>query len=221
MQVYGRRNSTNVVPVLWALEEIGMPYRRRDVGGSFGGVDEPWFRALNPNGRIPVIDDGGFVLWESNAIVRYLAERYGEGTLRPPTDRERARGDQWMEWYRSTFYPPFIALFQTFARTEPAARDAARIGALAETVADLLRIPDAGLRGDEFLGGGRFGPGDIPLGAALFRYASLPVRKPSLEGIERWYAGLCGRPAYRSCAMRPFGLTPSEFAALEQAGAGR
>jgi len=216
MQLYGRRNSINVAPVLWCMEELGLRYERRDVGGSFGGLDAE-FRALNPNSRIPVLDDGGFVLWESNAIIRYLMDTYGRETLRPGDNRERARNDQWMEWYKTTLYPPFVALYQQFIRVEPTARDTQRMDELARTVAELLRVPDDELQRHPHLGGDQFGMGDIPLGVAIYRYVSLPVARPKLEGVERWYAGLCSRPAYQACVMRPFGLTPSEFIALEQA----
>ncbi len=220
MEIYGRQNATNVIPVLWTLDELGLPYHRHDAGGSFGVVDTPAFRALNPNGRVPVMDDAGFVLWESNAIVRYLAETHGEGTLRSPDNRDRARADQWMEWYKTTFYPPFIALFQSFVRIEPEERDPQRIDDLATTVADLLQIPDAVLRARPFLAGERFSIGDIPLGVAIHRYMSLPIARPPREGIDRWYAHLRERAPYQSRVMRPFGLTPADFRALEQAGRG-
>ena len=219
MELYGRRNSSNVAPVLWCLEELGLACRRHDVGGSFGGLDTPAFRALNPNGRIPVLDDDGFVLWESNAIIRYLAEAYGEGGLGPRDARERALNDPGMQWYKTSLYPPLIALYQSFIWTEPEARDAGRMEQLARTVADLLRVPEGVLRHQDYLVGEEFGIGDIPLGAALYRYVSLPVHRPRLEGVERWYARLCERPAYRTWVMRPFGLTPAEFLALERAGA--
>jgi len=219
MDLYGRRNSTNVVPVLWGLEELGLRYRRKDLGGSFGGLDTPEFLALNPNGRIPVLDDDGFVVWESNSIVRYLFDVYGEGALGSKDCRQRARSDQWMEWYKTTFYGPFIALYQMFVRTDPDSRDPARVQELAQTVGELLRVPDAELRRRSFLSGDHFGMGDIPLGSALYRYVSLPTPRPSLEGIDRWYARLRERSPYRSCVMRPFGLTPSEFKRLEREGA--
>jgi len=154
MQLYGRRNSINVAPVLWCMEELGLRYERRDVGGSFGGLDAE-FRALNPNSRIPVLDDGGFVLWESNAIIRYLADTYGRESLRSGDNRERARNDQWMEWYKTTLYPPFVALYQQFIRVEPTARDTQRMDELAQTVADLLRVPDDELQRHPHLGGDR------------------------------------------------------------------
>lgn len=216
MLLYGRRNSVNVIPVLWCLEEIGVKYERRVVGGSFGGLDDDEFRALNPNGRIPVLEDDGFVLWESNAIVRYLADSYGKA-LRPRNHHDRARNDQWMEWYKTTFHPTFVALFRQFIRVEPAARDAGQIRALEQGCAELLRTPNDWLMRYPFLGGDRFGMGDIPLGAAVGRLFALPVLKPSLEGVERWCAALRSRQAYQATVMRPFGLTPAEHLALERA----
>jgi glutathione S-transferase len=150
------------------------------------------------------------------ATACYLADAYGEGTLGTRNPRERARSDQWMEWYKTTFYDPFIAIYQMFIRTEPASRDLARLGELAQTVGELLRIPHAELRRHSFLSGDHFGIGDIPLGSALYRYVSLPTPRPLLEGIDAWYARLCERPSYRSSVMRPFRHTPSQFRRLEQ-----
>ena len=219
MKIYGRSNATNVVPVLWALEEIGAPYTRYNVGGSFGGVDGKAFRAMNPNGRIPVMDDDGFVLWESNAIVRYLADVYGAGRILPAGARERAVADQWMDWYKSTFYAPYVALFQALIKFGSGPGDAGRIAGLVDALSDVLRVPDAALKRTDFLAGDAFSMGDIPLGAMIHRTFMLDVRLPSLEGIEAWYARLRERPAYRATAMLPFGRSPAEFTAIEKAGA--
>ena len=76
LKIYGRASSANVQKVTWLCTEIGLPYERQDVGGEYGGNDQDWYLKLNPNGRVPTIDDGGYVLWESNAIIRYLAEKH-------------------------------------------------------------------------------------------------------------------------------------------------
>jgi glutathione S-transferase len=164
MQLYGRRNATNVIPVIWALEEIGLSYKRHDVGGSFGGLDSPSFRAMNPTSRIPVLDDGQVVLSESNVIIRYLSNVYGRSTLRPHTCQDCARADQWMEWYKTTLYGPFIELFQMFIRMEPQARDASRIEELARTLGELLRVPKGVLQQADFLIGKDFTMADVPSG---------------------------------------------------------
>jgi glutathione S-transferase len=218
MKLYGRRNSINVLPVLWTLDELALTYERRAVGGSFG-MDAD-FLALNPNARIPVLDDDGFVLWESNAIIRYLFDVYGDGALGHREPRNRARNDQWMEWYKTTLYPVLIRLYQQFIRVEPEARDAREIDTLARTVGELLAVPEDELGRRPWLGGDSFGMGDIPLGVAIFRYHALPVQRPQLPNMDRWRARLGERSAYRSCVMRPFGLSPAEFLALEREDTG-
>jgi len=219
MKIYGRSNATNVVPVLWTLEEIGAPYKRFNVGGSFGGVDSAAFRAMNPNGRIPVMDDDGFILWESNAIVRYLANAYGAGRILPASARERAVADQWMDWYKSTFYASYVALFQALIKFGSGPEDAGRIAGLVDALSDVLRVPDAALKRTDFLAGDAFSTGDIPLGAAIHRYMMLDITRPPLEGVEAWYSRLSQRPAYSATAMLPFGRSPAEFTAIEKAGA--
>jgi glutathione S-transferase len=215
VKLYGRRNSINVLPVLWCLEELGLRYERRVVGGSFGGVDAD-FLVLNPTGRIPVLEDDGFVLWESNVIIRYLFDVHGAGASAHKDGRERAHNDQWMEWYKTTLYPAFVMLYQQFVRIEPAERDAQRMRDLTRTVGELMRIPDEELQRRPYLGGERFGMGDIPLGVAMYRHRSLPVERPTLIGLDGWYERLRARPIYQACVIRPFGLTPVEFVALEQ-----
>ena len=105
LKVWGRVNSINVQKVLWALEELKVPYERTDAGMAFGVVNEPFYKKMNPNSRVPTIDDDGFVLWESNAIVRYLAAKHGAGTLSPSDPRQRADADRWMEGRRTTGDP--------------------------------------------------------------------------------------------------------------------
>lgn len=218
MIIYGRRNSINVIPVLWATDEAGVGYERRDVGGSFGGLDEPRFLALNPNGRIPVMDDEGFVLWESNAIIRYVADLYGDGSIAPNDKRGWSRADQWMDWYKTTFYGPFVSLFQAIVKTEPRLRDFQTIDKLSKTVGELLSVPDVVLQAHDFLAGPMFSMGDIPLGTAIDRYFTLDIERPRLESLRSWHRRLRMRAAYRARVMLPYGASPSEYLALERAG---
>ena len=219
MIIYGRRNSNNVIPVLWSLDEVGKLYECCDLGGSFGGLDDPGFRALNPNGRIPVMDDAGFILWESNSIVRYVAATYGGDTIGPASRQAWARADQWMDWYKTTFYGPFVTLFQAIVKTEPHLRDLAGIARLAGQLGEMLRIPDDILHEQDFLAGPTLSMGDIPLGAAIERYFTLSIERPPLPALEAWHARLRERKAYQAHAMRPYGDNPATYATLEQAGA--
>jgi glutathione S-transferase len=220
-QVYRWRNATNVIPVLWALKEIGLPYKRHDLGGSFGGLESESFRAMNPNGRIPVLHDGQVVLSESNTIIRYLSSAYGRATIRPRTCQDYACANQWMEWYKTTLNRPFIALFQMFVRIELQARDTSRIREQARAVGEMLRIPDGVLQQKDFLARGDFYDGRHPLGShdlSIFRpryRSSVPSRRRRLV----WsLASTLGLPLQ---VTRPFGLTPSAFLSLEEASARR
>src|SRR5262249_32602906 len=105
LKILGRLSSVNVQKVVWCADELGLAYERTDVGGSFGGNKTPEYLAMNPNGLVPVIQDDGFVLYESNAIVRYLGAKDERATLWPREARKRADVDRWMEW-QSTSYTP-------------------------------------------------------------------------------------------------------------------
>jgi glutathione S-transferase len=221
LEVYGRRNASNVLPVMWAIGELGLEHVRHDVGGSFGGLDTPAYLAMNPNGRIPTINDDGFVLWESNAIVRYLCGRYGRGSLAPDTDQGRAIADQWMEWHKATFYPGYIELFWAIVRTEPALRVPDRIASLARSVGRCLLVLDAQVAQRPYIAGDGLTMADIPLGSAIYRYLQLSIERPELPNIAAWHERLCERPAYQEHVMFPFGSNPAEWYALERAGASR
>ena len=153
IEVWGRRNASNVLPVMWTIGEIGIPYLRHDVGGSFGGLDTSEYLAMNPNARIPTIKDGSQILFESNAIIRYLCRHYGQGTLQPESEAQVSVADQWMEWYKTTPYPKYIDVFWAIVRTEPALRDKDKISKLAEEVASSLNILDQHLATYTYVGG--------------------------------------------------------------------
>ena len=219
LEIWGRRNASNVMPVMWAVGELGIGHLRHDVGGSFGGLDRPEYLARNPNGRIPTIDDDGCILYESNAVVRYLCRRYGDGGLLPDDEAGCARADLWMEWHKTTLYPPYIDLFWGIVRTEPAERDAALIERLSRSLVRPLCILDAQLAKNPFVAGARLTMGDIPIGPAIHRYLALPVERPAMPHIEAWYARLCERPAFQEHVMFPYGDNPTEWDEYERAGA--
>ncbi|MFA7667602.1 MAG: glutathione S-transferase, partial [Burkholderiaceae bacterium] len=129
LKVWGRRNSINVMKVLWTCDELALPFERIDAGLQFGVIDTPEYAALNPDRKIPAIDDDGFRLAESNTIVRYLAAREGRTDLLPTDARQRARVEQWMDWASFSLSGGMAPLFKQLVRTAEADRDPALIAA--------------------------------------------------------------------------------------------
>src|SRR5208282_2331017 len=201
LRIWGRRNSLNVQKVMWAVGELGLPHERIDAGGPFGGLDTEAFAALNPNRRVPVIDDEGTVVWESHAIVRYLAAKYGAGSLAPNDAGARAQSDMWTDWVLADLQPAFIGVFWNFYRTPEARRNwpLIRQGIARSTI--LFRLLDRHLETRTFLAGDHLTFGDIPAGAQLYRYFNLEIDRPSLPNVEAWYARLQQREAYRTHVM--------------------
>lgn len=203
LRIWGRKNSSNVRKVLWCAEEVGVAYENIEVGGAFGQVDEPVYRQKNPNGLVPTLEDGELVLWESNAIVRYLAARYGEGRLYPDDPTVRAGADKWMDWTTSSFAAPFRPLFWGMLRTPVEQRDEHAIGAALARCGELLRIPERALAERPYLSGDAFAMGDIPLGCFIYGWFEMPIERPELPHLAAWYARLRERPAFRRAVMTP------------------
>jgi len=203
MKIWGRTNSNNVKKALWCAEEIGLPYERIDAGGAFGVVNEPAYRALNPNGLVPVIEDGDTVLWESNTIVRYLAARYGAGTLLIEDPAARAQAEKWMDWTLGTVVRPFVDVFWGMVRTPEAQRDMEKIKAGIAACNQVLAIADAELARQPYLSGESFGIGDIPLGVLAYGWFGMPIERADLPALKAWYDRLTERPAYGKAVMIP------------------
>lgn len=203
LRIWGRTNSVNVKKALWCAEELGLAYERRDAGGKHGVVDTPEYRALNPNGLVPTIEDEGFVHWESHAIVRYLAAKYGAGSLWPDDLRVRAEADRWMDWVVSRLNPTMRVAFWGLVRTPPAERDEK---AIAENIArsgELLVMLDAALASRPFIAGEALTMGDIPLGCHIYNWMMLPIERRPLPHLQAWYERLTKRAGYRKVVMLP------------------
>ena len=203
LRIWGRDNSVNVQKALWCCEEIEVPYERVDAGGSFGVVNTQQYRNLNPNGLVPTLEDEGFVLWESNAIVRYLAAKHSAGKLWPEDLKERAEADRWMDWQATTFWPAFRPLFWNLVRTPPDQRDQAAMEESRLKTAEILAYLDAHLRNRSYIVGDALTMGDIPLGCAIWRWVSLPIDRPELANVQRWFETLGTRPAFSKIVMQP------------------
>jgi glutathione S-transferase len=205
LKVWGRKTSINVQKVMWAVGELGVPYQRVDAGGPFGGLDTPEFAKLNPNRLVPVIEDNGFVLWESHAIVRYLAAEYGAGRLAPADRAQRALADQWMEWANSTIYPDVIVTcFLGLIRTPAKDRNAAAVETAARRAGEMLTILDTQLGGRSYILGDQLTVADIANGALMYRYFSLDIPRPQLRNVEAWYHRLTQRRLYQEHVMVDF-----------------
>jgi glutathione S-transferase len=201
--VWGRKNSINVQKVLWSCEEMKLGYERIDAGLAFGVVNTPQYLSLNPNGLVPTIDDDGFVLWESNAIVRYLAAKHAPGSLWPETLAVRADADRWMDWQLSTYWPAIRTLFMGLIRTAPDKRDPRALEESRVKTAEVLRVLDAHLARHAYIAGDEFTMGDIPLGCGVWRWMAMPIERPALPNVQRWFDTLGQRPAYQRVVMQP------------------
>jgi glutathione S-transferase len=188
--------------VLWCCEEMSLGYERIDAGGAFGVVNTPQYRSLNPNGLVPTIEDDGFVLWESNAIIRYLAARHAAGSLWPE-DLKTREADRWMDWNNTTFWPAIRPLFLGLIRTAPDKRDPRVLEESRLKTAEVLRIVDAHLKTHEYLAGNAFTMGDIALGCGIWRWMALPIERQPLPNVQRWFDSLARRPAYKDTVMLP------------------
>lgn len=193
LTIWGRMNSINVQKVVWAAEELGLAYARHDAGMAFGVVNTPEYRAMNPNGLVPVIKDGELVLWESNAIVRYLAARYGAGSLWPVDPAVRADSDRWMDWQATAFYPAYAAAFMNLVRTAPDKRDMAAVEASRVKTEALTAMLDSHLASRDYLGAVGFGIGDLALGPAVDRWLRMPIAREGRPYLEAWHRRITGR----------------------------
>ena len=199
IKIWGRVNSVNVQKVLWCCDELSLAYERVDAGLHFGRNNEPGYLAMNPNGKVPTLEDGDFILWESNAIVRYLVMQYGPASgLYPEAPRLRASIDRWMDWVLSTLQPVERSVFWGMVRTPPEQRDMAAIQKSADEAGRLWLMVDAHLRGREFLEGDRFTLADIVLGTYCRRFLGLEgIQRPDTPNLQAWYDGLRQRPAFQ------------------------
>ena len=204
IRLLGRATSINVQKAMWALEELNLPYERVDLGGAFGGLDDPAYRALNPNRRVPTLQDGDLVVWESQAIVRYLAARCGAGALWDDDPGRRALSDCWMDWTMGTPLPDLTTIFWHTVRLPAAQRDHAAVAAAARRLGEVLAVPEAHLAGRPFVAGDRLTIGDIALGSLFYRYFAFDIERPALPSLRAYYDRLAERPAYRASIMTSF-----------------
>ena len=201
IKIWGRRDSSNVQKVLWCCGELGIDFERIDIGGKFGGNKEKPYLDLNPNGLVPTIEDGDFVLWESNSIMRYLVDKYGQGRLLPSTPDGRANANRWMDWQLTTLGPAISPLFRALVRTPEEKRDRAAIESALQKASNAWQIVDNHLAKNSYMAGEALTIGDIPLGVWAYRWFNLPIQQPKLENLNAWYERLCQRTPYKTHIM--------------------
>jgi glutathione S-transferase len=205
LTIWGRANSVNVQKVLWCLAELDLPYHRIDAGMAFGRNDQPEYLAMNPNGRVPTLVDGDYVLWESNSVMRYLNLAYGKGSpIYPASPRARAGVDRWLDWTLSTLQPVDRPVFWALVRTPVEKRDMAAIQRDADAEAVQWRIVETQLAHRRFIEGDDFTIADIALGAYARRWFGVEgIIKPRLPHLERWFAQFAGRPGFKQFIAPP------------------
>lgn len=198
LKVWGRNTSSNVQKAMWAVGELGLENERFDIGGTFGKNREPAYLNMNPNGLVPTLQDGDFILWESNAIIRYLARNYGDGKLEGSNPKMTALANQWMDWQLTVLGPAITPAFHGLIRTPENKRDLAAIAASQSKTIEAMKILDAQLGKTAYVAGSEFTMGDIPVGVMCYRFWQLVPERPELPGLQRWYASLQQRDAFRS-----------------------
>ncbi len=177
MRILGRKTSINVQKVMWLVAELELEVERVDIGGPFGGNDTPEYLAKNPNGLVPTLEDGDFILWESHSIVRYLSEKYGRAPWSPEDATGRAAASQWMDWYLTKMHPHMTVIFWALIRTAPEGRD--------------------------YLTGSEPTIADIPVGCSAARWFTMEVERPALPRLEAWYERIKDRPGYQDHVIMP------------------
>jgi len=203
LKIWGRSSSVNVQKVMWTVRELALPHTTEQVGGKFGGLDTPEYGAMNPNRKVPVVDDGGLILWESNAIVRYLAARYSEGTLWPTDVAVRAQADRWMDWTATEWQPAMGPAFLGLIRTPEDKRDHAVIEASTRKTNDLGLILENALQQKEYIIGSHLTMADIVLGCVAHRWLAMPIERPATPALNVWYRRLMMRPATQGVLTLP------------------
>jgi glutathione S-transferase len=198
LKIFGKAASINVRKVLWTCGELDIAFEREDWGAGYRSTAEPGFIALNPNAMVPVIADGDFVLWESNAICRYLCARTGDRQLLPPDPQARARVEQWMDWQATELNNAWRYAFMGLVRASAAHGDAGQIAASMANWDRHMGILERHLaQGGPYATGAHFSLADVVLGLSVHRWISMPAERPPYRAIAAYYQRLSERPGFR------------------------
>jgi len=202
-KLYGRNTSINVQKAAWAMGEAGLDWEWLDKGGVFGTVDVPNYAEINPQIRIPTLDDDGLLVRQSNAIVRYVARNYGQDALLPKDEPTYVEAERWMEWQASDNWRPMVVVFWGLIRTAPEERNMAAIEENTAILNDQFGLLNDHLADKPYVTGDTFNMGDIPPGAAVYRYYAMDIDRPDYPHLERWYETLQERDTFRELVMVP------------------
>jgi glutathione S-transferase len=206
IRLWGRSTSSNVMKVIWLLEELGLPYERRDVGGPFGGTSGPEYRAMQPLGLVPALEeDGGFTLFESNAILRYICNAHAPASaLYPAGARSRAQVEAWMDFQQTALNRPASVVFVGLVRTPPEKRDTAAIAAATKEAAAMWAIVDGQLARHRYVVGDALTLADMTYGPHVHRWFNMPIEgRPPAPHLQAWYQHLLTLPAYQAACTGP------------------
>jgi glutathione S-transferase len=203
LRLWGRRNSINVQKVLWCAAEIGLDYERIDAGMEHGVTKTPEYLAKNPNSLVPTLEEGEYILWESNVIVRYLSAKYSEGSLCPSDLQQRAHAEQWMDWQATTLWATARLVFWGLVRTPPEKRDQAQIDKAIVDSERALAMLDSWLEKRDYVAAGRLTMGDIPIGASAYRWFAMGMERSKFPNVARWYDRLTEREGFQKHIMLP------------------
>jgi glutathione S-transferase len=197
LKIWGRTTSSNVQKVLWCCGELGLEYERVDLGGPFGGNQDPEYLAMNPNGLVPTVKDGDLVMWESNTICRYLCSTHNGGRLYPMAPVARTHVERWMDWQLSSIGPPMGALLFGLIRTKPEQRDHAAIEAARRKALAAWTIVEDALEDRPFLAGPELTLAEITLGTLVYRWHAFSIERPLLKNLKAWYERMRERPPFK------------------------
>lgn len=201
--LWGRSTSSNVMKVIWLLEELKLPYERMDVGGPFGKTDTPEYRAMNPTGLVPTLQEDEFTLWESNAILRYICSAHAGNTALLPWDQhQRANIDHWMDAQQTTMNRPQGTLFLNLIRTPPEKRDRTAVGAAIKEAAVAWGYIGTELGKHPYICGDSLTLADICWGVHVHRWLNMSFDRPDVPNLKPWYDRLLERPVYRTHIAR-------------------
>ena len=203
LKIWGRLSSINVRKVVLAARWLEVPFDRTDAGHEYGIVKTPGYLAKNPNGLVPLLEDGGFQLWESNVIVRYLCAHHSLDKLYPGDLQRRFDAERWMDWQQTTLNPAGRTAFIQLVRTPAHQRDAALVEKSVAATEPLMALLDEHLARHPFMAGDAFTMADFPVACEVDRWHELPRERPARPHLERWFRHILAHPASSGVLQLP------------------